>query len=132
MEAKGALCRQGNTGKGRKQQEEYMKQSTQKNSPSKAIADFLNSLSNFKNGYDNARSTQAETDKLELDLLHELEFSKGEAEKNKIATQLRQNRIRRRECKDEVRLYRLIAEFTEDSNNKKTLNQLTQLLACFL
>ncbi len=57
-----------------------------------------------------------------------MEFAENENEKRRAGTRLQQSRKERRRQKDEVKRLRLMVEFWNEPENKKTLNRLRQLL----
>ena len=96
--------------------------------PSEAIQDFMNHIKQWRLEYELARENVGIEDKRLQDLLHELEFSANEKERNRIAAKLRESRRIRRENKNKVLLLEYTVQFLEDKQNRETLNQLTQLL----
>lgn len=97
-------------------------------SPAEQLTDFLNFIDQCMTEYRIAADIVGEEDKRLQDLLHELEFSEGESQKNKTATKLKHSRKLRRENKDIVKRYELIVNFFEEQNNRNTLNKMRQLL----
>lgn len=95
---------------------------------SEVIAGFLNYVDRVKAEYQAAHAAVGVEDKRLQDLLHALEFSEGENEKRRAGTKLQQSRRERRRQKDEVMRLRLMVEFWNEPENKKTLNRLRQLL----
>lgn len=95
---------------------------------SEVIAGFLNYVDQVKVEYQAAHTAVGIEDKRLQDLLHELEFAKNENEKRRAGTKLQQSRKERRKQKDEVKRLRLMVEFWNEPENKKTLNRLRQLL----
>lgn len=75
-----------------------------------------------------AYSAVNDEDKQLQDMIHEMEFAKNTAERNKVAAKLQRSRKIRRENKDTVTRNKLIIEFFEEPVNKKVLNQMRQLL----
>lgn len=96
--------------------------------PSRHLEDFLNFLDQCAREYRYASDNMATEDKRLQDLLHELEFAVDKAERNRVATSLQRSRRERRRSKDKVKLYERIVKFTEDQNNRRTINLLRQLL----
>lgn len=80
-------------------------------SPAEQLTDFLNFIDQCMTEYRIAADIVGEEDKRLQDLLHELEFSEGESQKNKTATKLKHSRKLRRENKDIVKRYELIVNF---------------------
>lgn len=96
---------------------------------SEYIEEFLNFLSDVKSKYNFAFDEVNQQDKLTQDYLHSIELDNLKyEERNKIATKLVINRKDRRYYKDIVEEYEPIVEFLDDPNNKKIVNQLTQVL----
>lgn len=96
--------------------------------PSKHLEDFLNFLDQCAREYQYAFDNMSKEDKRLQDLLHEIEFAADKAERNRTATSLQRSRKERRKHKDTAKLYELIIKFSEDQNNRRTINQLRQLL----
>lgn len=96
--------------------------------PSRHLEDFLNFLDQCAREYRYASDNMATEDKRLQDLLHELEFAADKAERNRVATSLQRSRRERRRSKDKVKLYERIVKFSEDQNNRRTINLLRQLL----
>ncbi len=96
--------------------------------PSKQLEDFLNFLDQCAKEYKYASDNMSKEDKRLQDLLHEIEFAADKAERNRVATSLQKSRKERRKHKDMVKLYERIVKFSEDQNNRRTINLLRQLL----
>lgn len=96
--------------------------------PSYTIQNFLNAIRDFKNEYQMAYDAVGIEDKRLQDLLHELEFTENSNAKNRVATKLKNSRKVRRTNKDTVLLLENLVLFFEEPQNKKVLDQLTQLL----
>lgn len=97
-------------------------------SPAEQLTEFLAFVDQCEAEYRLAGDAVKEEEKRLQDLLHGIEFSEGESEKNKVATKLKQSRRLRRENKDAMKRNQLIVEFFNDQNNKATLNKMRQLL----
>lgn len=95
---------------------------------SEVITNFLNYIDRVKAEYQAAHTAVGIEDKRLQDLLHALEFAEDENEKRRAGTRLQQSRRERRRRKDDVKRLRLLAEFWNEPENKKTLNRLRQLL----
>lgn len=96
--------------------------------PSEHLEDFLNFLDQCAREYQHAYDNVSKEDRRLQDLLHEMEFAADKAEKNRVATKLQGSRRERRRNKDMVKLYEKIVRFSEDQGNRRTVNQLRQLL----
>ena len=96
--------------------------------PSEVLTGFLNYIDQCKCFYESAFDSVGTEDKRLQDLLHELEFAPDENNRRRAATKLQQSRRNRRKQKDEVQKYKLIVEFFEEPENKRTLNKMQQLL----
>ncbi len=96
--------------------------------PSEELSSFLNFVDDCIREYHWACDVVMEEDRRLQDLLHALEFSEDEAEKNRVATKLRRSRRTRRSCKDLAKRDELVVKFFENQEHQKTLNQLRQLL----
>lgn len=106
-----------------------MSKITKEKKSSEYIEEFLNFLSDVKSKYNFAFDEVNQQDKLTQDYLHSIELDNLKyEERNKIATKLVINRKDRRYYKDIVEEYEPIVEFLDDPNNKKIVNQLTQVL----
>lgn len=95
---------------------------------SEVITNFLNYVDQVKAEYQDAHTAVGVEDKRLQDLLHALEFAEDENEKRRAGTRLQQSRRERRRRKDDVKRLRLLVEFWNEPENKKTLNRLRQLL----
>lgn len=96
--------------------------------PSEVIQGFLDFVRSCETEYQIAFDAVGEEDKRLQDLLHEIELSGNYKEKNQAATKLKNSRRLRRENKDKVLLIENIVQFFGEQQNRKVLNQLTQLL----
>lgn len=96
--------------------------------PSEIIQNFMDHARQWKAEYELAYENVGREDKRLQDLLHELEFSPNAKERNHTAAKLRESRRVRRKNKDKVLLLEPVVQFFGDEQNRKMLNQLTQLL----
>lgn len=96
--------------------------------PSELLEEFLNSVHEWETEYAIAFDNVATEDKRLQDLLHELEFTESYKEKNQVATKLKNSRKERRVNKDKVLMLENVINFFADSQNRKTLNLMEQLL----
>ena len=96
--------------------------------PSEQLSVFLNFLDCCVREYNCAYENVAREDRRLQDRLHEMEFAADKAERNRVATKLQNSRKERRKNKDVVKLYEKVVRFTEDQNNRRTINLLRQLL----
>lgn len=99
-----------------------------KRTPAERLKEFLDFIDQFHAEYQLAYDAVNDEDKRLQDLIHELEFSADTAEKNRVATRLRNSRRERRKNKDIVKKNELIVEFFREKNHRDTLNKLRQLL----
>lgn len=99
-----------------------------KKTPAERLKEFLDFIDQCHAEYQLAYGAVNDEDKRLQDLIHELEFSANTAEKNRVATRLRNSRRERRRNKDIVKKNELIVEFFREKNHKDTLNKLRQLL----
>lgn len=67
-------------------------------------------------------------DKRHQDLIHAIEFEHNPDKITKIGMKLHQNRVERRVYKDLFEVTNPVVEFVRDPQNKKTLDQMRQLL----
>ena len=96
--------------------------------PSERMKEFLDFIDRCHAEYQLAYDAVSEEDKKLQDLLHKLEFSTNTAEKNRVATSLKNSRRERRRNKDIVKRNELIGGFFREKSHKDTLNKLRQLL----
>ena len=96
--------------------------------PSEAIQVFLNNVRQWQEEYNLAHENVGREDKRLQDLLHGLEFSADGEECQAAGEKLRESRRVRRENKNTVLLLECIVQFFGEEQNRKALNQLTQLL----
>lgn len=96
--------------------------------PAEHLEAFLNFIDMCTSRYNFACSNVSEEDKRLQDFLHGIEFASGKAECNRVAGELQESRRIRRENKDEAKLYGHVVNFFMDKDNRKTLNQMRQLL----
>lgn len=96
--------------------------------PSQYLENFLNFLDQCEREYKYAYDNVNKEDRRLQDFVHEIEFASDKAERNRVATRLQNSRKERRRNKDAVKLYERIVRFTEDPNNRRTINLLRQLL----
>ena len=101
---------------------------TREKTPAEVLEEFLQYIDQWEDKYKEAFEEVGKEDKKLQDLLHELEFTSNGKEKNCAATKLRDSRRARRQSKNTVLLYENIVKFFQDSQNRKVLNQLRQLL----
>jgi hypothetical protein len=92
------------------------------------MKEFLDFIDRCHAEYQLAYDAVSEEDKKLQDLLHKLEFSTNTAEKNRVATSLKNSRRERRRNKDIVKRNELIVGFFREKSHKDTLNKLRQLL----
>lgn len=96
--------------------------------PAARLESFLDFVAQCESRYTLACGNVSQEDKRLQDLLHEIEFASDKAERNRVATKLQHSRRERRQNKDIVKLYEQVVRFFEDQNNRRTLNQMRQLL----
>lgn len=96
--------------------------------PSEIIAEFLQYIDECSSRYNYAYSEVNEEDKKLQDFVHDMEFAKDRAERNKIATKLQQSRRARRKQKNEAKKYELIVKFFAEQKNREVFNSMKQLL----
>jgi len=99
-----------------------------KQKPSIYIETFLNFIDQCKTDYQSAYDAVGDYDKLQQDLLHEMEFARDKAERNRVATKMHRCRVDRRKNKDAVKELDDIVKFFNEMNNRNTVNKLKQLL----
>lgn len=97
--------------------------------PSKYLSDFLDFLSEAQSHYNFCIDEMETQDKLTQDYLHSLELDELKCkERSKLATQLSINRKDRRYFKDRIEELEPLVKFFEESQNKKVLNNLKNVL----
>lgn len=97
--------------------------------PSEYISEFLNFVAEAQSQYRFCSEEVNNQDKLTQDYLHSLELDDLKRdERSKVATRLAINRKDRRYYKDRVEEFEPIVQFFEDSQNKKMLDKLKQVL----
>ena len=95
--------------------------------PSVYIETFLDFIDQCKTDYQSAYDAVGDYDKLQQDLLHEMEFAQDKSERNRVATKMHRCRVDRRKNKDAVKELDEIVKFFNEQNNKSTVNKLKQL-----
>ncbi len=96
--------------------------------PSEAIQDFLDFIDQIVPEYELAKKQMKKEQDKEPDFLHDFEFAKDKAERNRLATQFHRSRVYRRKCKDQVQELEYVINFVRDPVNKKLIVNLKQLL----
>jgi t-SNARE complex subunit (syntaxin) len=96
--------------------------------PSHYIETFLNFIDTAKSNYQTAYNAVGDYDKLQQDLLHEIEDAANKAERNKLATKLHRLRTIRRKNKNAVKEYEEIVRFFEIGQNKAFVDRLKQVI----
>lgn len=91
----------------------------------KAFLDFVEECRELNSV---ARSGVGEEDKRHQDLIHAIEFEDDPDKIARIGIRLHQNRVERRVHKDLFEVTDPVVQFAQDSQNKKTLDQMRQLL----
>lgn len=97
--------------------------------PSETIENFLSYIEAVKTEYEEAYAIVGEEDKRLQDLLHALEFAPNKKERNKIATQFQQSRLRRRKAKDKVLELEKLYEFQKDQSNRPFFKKLKGIIS---
>lgn len=97
--------------------------------PSEILENFLSYMENVKAEYEENFAIVGEEDKRLQDLLHALEFAPNKKERNKIATQFQQSRLRRRKAKDKVLELEKIYEFQKDQSNRPFFKKLKGIVS---
>ena len=97
--------------------------------PSNYLSEFLDFLSEAQSHYNFCIDEMKTQDKLTQDYLHSLELDGLKCrERSKLATQLSINRKDRRYFKDRIEELEPLVKFFEESQNKKVLNNLKNVL----
>lgn len=96
---------------------------------SENLSDYLRFIELIKSQYQYIKDATKECDSLTQDYLHKLELEKmSYSERAKIATRLKEVRIKRREYKDIDELITPIFEWQSKPENSKALMNLKQVL----
>ena len=97
--------------------------------PSEYLTEFLNFIAEAQSNYRFCVEEVNNQDKLTQDYLHSLELDNLKCdERSKVATKLAINRKDRRYYKDRVEELEPIVQFFEESQNKKALDKMKQVL----
>lgn len=96
--------------------------------PSEAIEEFLDYMDQLGPEYDLAKELMKKEQDKEPDFLHDFEFARDKAERNRLATELHQSRVCRRKYKDQMQEVEYVINFLRDPINKKYMGALRQLL----
>ena len=97
--------------------------------PSEVIQDFLNYLKYCQGEYIKALAIVEEESAKEQDFFHAMEFESNGNKLAKIARELHNSRVRRRENKNIVEKYHVIYKFTINEKNKQMIGQFKTLLS---
>lgn len=92
------------------------------------IKQFLDFIRDAESRYVMCQEVVKTEESRTQDLLHAIEFEADYSNLDGLAEKLRKSRIERRENKDIVEELEPIIDFLDIQNNKKTMDQLTQLL----
>ncbi|MCI8585533.1 MAG: hypothetical protein HFI92_06480 [Lachnospiraceae bacterium] len=95
---------------------------------SEKIKAFLDFVNESQSCYNLSLESMKNEEKRLQDFLHAIEFETNVKERSKICTKLHLSRKARRGYKDQVEIYEPIVRFFQDSQNKRTLDKLKQLL----
>lgn len=96
--------------------------------PSEVIEEFLAFLENANKEHIECEQTVEICNKRNIDYLHDMEFAKDKGERNRIATKIHNNQIKRRTAKDRALELEKSAAFFADKANKPFIGQLKRLL----
>ena len=95
---------------------------------SEQIKSFLDFIDECRELNSMAYSGVGEEDKRHQDLIHAIEFEENPDRIAQIGMRIHQNRVERRVYKDLFEVTDPVVQFTQDSQNKKALDQMRQLL----
>jgi len=95
---------------------------------SEQIKSFLDFLDECQELNSMAYNGVGDEDKRHQDLIHAIEFEHNPDKITKIGMKLHQNRVERRVYKDLFEVTNPVVEFVRDPQNKKTIDQMRQLL----
>lgn len=96
--------------------------------PSEVIEEFLHFFENANSEHIECNQAVEQCNKKNIDYLHDMEFAKDKGERNRIATKIHNNQVKRRIAKDRVLELEKSAAFFTDKNNKSFFGQLRRLL----
>lgn len=89
-----------------------------KRSPAAELEHFLNFVEACSLEYKNAYDKVNEEDRRVQDFLHQMEFAKDQAERNRVATKLQKSRRNRRQNKDLVKRDEKVVQFFLEEKNR--------------
>ena len=95
---------------------------------SETVKLFLDFVDESRTLYSQSLEEMKREERKQQDYLHQIEFESNSKERNKICTKLHRSRRERRRYKDAVESCEPVVRFFQDSQNKKTLDKMTQLL----
>lgn len=95
---------------------------------SEAVKLFLDFVDESRTLYSQSMEEMKKEERKQQDYLHQIEFESNAKERNKVCTKLHQSRRERRRHKDVVESCEPVVRFFQDTQNKKTLDRMTQLL----
>ena len=94
----------------------------------KELQDLISSFREHKMTYDNAFKSIGHFDRLQNDLLHEMEFDcQNYEDRAKVATKMSVMRKERRQAKNTAELYRPLWEYLTTGNGKQMLRSLEEI-----
>ncbi len=96
--------------------------------PSEVIEDFLAFLEKANSEHIECVQIVELCGKKNIDYLHDMEFAKDKGERNRIATKIHNNQIKRRMAKDRSLELEKPVAFFADKSNKAFIGQLRRLL----
>ena len=95
---------------------------------SETVKLFLDFVDESRTLYSQSLEEMKREERKQQDYLHQIEFESNSKERTKICTKLHRSRQVRRRYKDAVESCEPVVRFFQDSQNKKTLDKMTQLL----
>lgn len=96
--------------------------------PSEIIEEFLTFLEDANKEHNACLHTVEECNKRNIDYLHDMEFAKDKAERNRIATKIHNNQIQRRIAKDRALELEKPSEFYRDNSVRQFFGKLKKLV----
>lgn len=100
----------------------------EKQKPSEVIEAFISFLESASIEHDDCAKVVDLCGKRNIDYLHDIEFAKDKGERNRIATKMHNNQMKRRSAKNKALELEKVASFFKDKCNKPFIQALKRLL----
>ncbi len=95
---------------------------------SEKMEEILQLMEQCQKQYQDAQQEMKHEDARLQDFLHAIEFASDKNERNRLVTQLRESRIRRRKNKDRTLELEFVVQYLRDPAHKKAFSDLEKLL----